>query len=167
MINFSIRELCESDTAQRMGIDNSTPPPGVLQNLYLTQVGMERVRSLLGDHPIQVTSGFRCEALEKVLTAKDYASWCSRRGLTKDDASWKQYFAGKAHPKGYAVDFKCPGFGRPLDIVRLLAKSDLKFDQCIEEGTWAHISFDPKGRKQVLSANFGADGTPTYTAGVA
>lgn len=165
--NFSIKELCDSDTAQRLGIDNQSPPAGVLQNMYFALQGMERVRFLLGNKPIHVTSGYRCEALEKVLTAKDYAAWCGRRGLVQDAQSWAAYFAGKAHPRGYAVDFKCPEFGSPLEIVRALAKSDMKFDQCIEEGTWVHISFDPKGRQQVMSANFGADGTPSYTMGVA
>lgn len=42
-------------------------------------------------------------------------------------------------------------FGPPLAVCRALAKSGLPFDQVIEEGGWTHISFDPRGRRQVLT----------------
>lgn len=160
--HFTIKELCDSDTAERMGIDNHAPPPMVLSNLYATMEGMERVRALL-NNPVFVTSGFRCERLEKELTKKDFARWCGARGLHPDDDSWAAYFATKAHPRGWAVDFKCPGFGTPKQVAAAIAASDLRFDQCIEEGSWVHISFDPKMRRQALKAVFDANGTPSYS----
>ncbi len=166
MDNFSITELCDSDTALRLGIDNHLPPPQVLSNLYVTLGAMEQVRSLLGDKPINVTSGFRCEALERELTRKDYAAWCNRRAVVQGDESWAAYFSGKAHPRGWAVDFKCPAFGTPQQIVRHLMQTDLRFDQCIEEGTWVHIGFDPRMRQKVMTATFAKDGTPSYSEGV-
>jgi putative chitinase len=56
-----------------------------------------------------------------------------------------------AHLSGHAVDFNCYGFGDPLAVCRAIAGSDLAFDQLIEEGSWVHISFDPRMRRQVLT----------------
>lgn len=162
--NFTIKELCDSDTAERMGIDNHAPPPQVLHNMYTTIAGMERVRKILGNKPVFVTSGFRCEKLERALTAKDFARWCAVRSLQPDEDTWKAYFGTKAHPRGWAVDFKCPGFGTPKQVAAAIVAADLPFDQCIEEGSWVHISFDPRMRRQALKAIFDANGTPNYSA---
>lgn len=162
--HFSLEELIHSDTATRLGIDNS-PGPQVLANLLVLANGMEQVRAVLGQ-PINVNSGFRCEELEKVLCAKDFAAWCNRNGkMRTDPAAWAEYFKRKAHPKGFACDFTCPKFGTPLEIVKALVKAGIKADQIIQEGTWVHISFDPKMRGQVLTATFNG-GTPSYTQGV-
>jgi hypothetical protein len=56
------------------------------------------------------------------------------------------------------VDFNCYGFGDPLAVCRALAESDLAFDQMIEEGSWCHISFDPRLRRQVLTRRVGGYG---------
>ena len=81
-----------------------------------------------------------------------------------------------AHCTGYAADFICPAFGTPLEIVRAIQAHNahcieqcqgadvISFDQLIEEGTWVHISFDPKMRGQALTAHF-ANGSATYTRG--
>lgn len=162
--HFSLEELIQSDTATRLGIDNS-PGLQVSANLMILANGMEQVRAVLGQ-PINVSSGFRCEELEKVLCAKDFAAWCSRNGkMRTDPAAWVEYFKRKAHPKGFACDFTCPKFGTPLEVVKALVKAGIKADQIIQEGTWVHISFDPKMRGQVLTATFNG-GTPSYTQGV-
>ena len=161
--HFTLEELTLSETAVRNGIDN-TAPPGILPRLRVLARGLERVRRII-KRPLHINSGYRCEALERVLCAKDYAGWCARHG--KDPkAAWGEYFARKMHPKGYAADFICPLFGPPLKIVRAVKKAGIKFDQLIEEGTWVHISFDPQLRGEILTAHFDASGTPTYTQGV-
>ncbi len=66
---------------------------------------------------------------------------------------------------GFAADFVCPSFGSPLEIVKAIAVSNINFDQCIQEGTWVHISFDPAMRREVLTANF-HQGEAYYTEGV-
>jgi hypothetical protein len=76
--HFTLEELTDSDTAVRLGIDN-TPPPAIRPHLEVLAQGLEEVRRILGQ-PIIVRSGYRCEALEKVLCAKDYAAWCERHG---------------------------------------------------------------------------------------
>ncbi len=70
-----------------------------------------------------------------------------------------------AHVTGNAADFICPAFGVPLDIVKKIAASGVKFDQLIQEGTWVHISFDPAMRQEVLTAHF-VDGKATYQSGI-
>lgn len=159
--HFTLEELTHSDTAVRLGIDN-TPPAEILPNLLLLAQGLEDCRILLS-RPINVTSGYRCEALERVLCAKDFAAWCRRRSRDADEQAWREYFARKGHPQGYCADWTCRSFGTPRSIVRLLSRSGIKFDQLIEEGTWVHSSFDPRMRGEILSATFAPDGTPSYT----
>ena len=143
-IHFSLEELTRSDTAVRLGIDN-TPSAEVLDNLQVLAEGLEKVRDLLGvyNRPVLISSGYRCSALNKALHGS----------------------VNSAHMYGYAADFTCPDFGNPLAIVKKIAQSTLKFDQLIQEGTWVHISFDPKMRGEVLTAHFN-NGVATYTKGV-
>lgn len=139
--HFSLEELVFSSTAQRLGIDN-TPPPRAIENLKLAAEGLEKVRRLLGQ-PIHIDSGYRCPTLnEKVGGAKL-----------------------SAHLDGWAVDFVCPKFGSPLQIVRAIESSDLQFDKCIQEGAWVHISFAPSNRRILLTAHFSSKGV-VYSKGV-
>ena len=158
--HFSLEELIDSDTAVRMGIDNA-PPEAIGTNLAVLAAGLEKVRTLLG-YPVVIKSGYRCENLEKVLCEKDFAQWCRTHGKNPL-AAWPEYFARKAHPRGYAADFICPAFGSPVEIVRKIRGAGMRFDQVIEEGSWVHVSFDPRLRGETLTARFASDGTPTYT----
>lgn len=140
--HFTLEEMIHSDTAIRRGIDN-IPPPAILNQLILTASKMEVARALLG-HPITVSSGFRNELVNKLVG-----------GSSKSD-----------HKQGYAVDFTCPGFGTPKEIVKFLASQPtFVFDQMIHEGTWVHVSFAPASRREILTAHFGKSGT-TYTKGL-
>ena len=56
------------------------------------------------------------------------------------------------------MDFICPAVGTPLDICMKIAAAKIKLDQCIQEGTWVHISFAPTYRMQFLTAKFTAAG---------
>lgn len=150
--HFSLEELTFSSTAVARGIDN-TAPAGIAEHLKVTAAGLEKVRTLLG-HPLHIDSGYRSPALNAAV-----------RGV-----------ATSAHTTGYAADFICPAFGSPLEIVgavqahnaRCIAQGigadHIGFDQLIQEGTWVHISFDPKMRGEVLTAHF-AGGKATYTRG--
>jgi len=140
--HFALEELTFSSTALRLGIDN-TPGPEIVNHLLIAATGMEHVRKLLGGIPIHVDSGYRCLELNSAIHGASHS----------------------AHMNGYAVDFICPKFGTPLLIVQAIVSSDIKFDQCIQEGRWVHISFDPKLRREVLTATFTKDG-PIYTQGV-
>lgn len=122
--HFALEELCAT---QHRELDN-TPPPEVVATLRQTAARMETVRTLLGDRVISVNSGYRSRALNRAVGGASTS----------------------AHLSGHAVDFNCFGFGDPLAVCHRLAESDLSFDQIIEEGTWVHISFDPRFRRQVL-----------------
>jgi zinc D-Ala-D-Ala carboxypeptidase len=139
--HFTLEELTRSNTGERLGIDN-TPDLNTVAHLTITAMGLEKVRALLGA-PLNIDSGYRCEALNKAV------------GGVPDSA----------HVSGYAADFVCPGYGSPLMVARAVAGSDIAFDQVIQEGSWCHISFDPRLRHQALTATFGAGGA-TYTRGV-
>jgi zinc D-Ala-D-Ala carboxypeptidase len=123
--HFALEELAAT---QHREIDNR-PPPEVVATLRTTAAQMERVRRLLGDRVISVSSGYRCPELNRAVGGARTS----------------------AHLTGHAVDFNCYGFGAPLDVCRAIAESTLSFDQLIEEGTWIHLSFDPRLRRQVLT----------------
>jgi zinc D-Ala-D-Ala carboxypeptidase len=138
--HFTLEELCFSSTAERLGIDN-TPGEEITANLNVLARGLEQVRALLGQ-PMHIDSGYRCADLNAAV-----------KGAKES-----------AHLSGFAADFISPSFGEPLSIVRAITGSGIAFDQCIQEGTWVHISFDPKSRREVLTAHFAQGGT-TYTRG--
>lgn len=105
---------------------------------------MELVRGLLG-YPVHVLSGLRVEALERVLTQRDFPAWCARRNRQVDAKAWEEYFATKSHPIGLATDFVCPQFGTPLDICRAISASDIPFEKLIYEHGWVHIAWPEPG----------------------
>ena len=139
--HFTLEEFTQSQTAARKGISN-VPPPAVVEVLKLTALGLEGVRTLLGN-PITVNSGYRSPELNKAIG-----------GVGKSQ-----------HVTGEAVDFICPGFGAPVDVCKAIVRSGLKFDQLIQEGTWTHISFSAQPRGDVLTAHFNASGV-SYTRGL-
>lgn len=132
--HFSWEEVEKSSTAERLGIDNSLPID-LVPVIKKTAVGMELVRSVLGNKGIHINSWYRCLALNKALSSKDTSQ----------------------HIKGEAVDFVCPEFGTPLEICKTLVEHTgyIAYDKLILEHTWVHISFcgNPSDvpHKQVLS----------------
>lgn len=131
--NFTLDELIASQTAARMGIDN-IPSQAMQKNLLLLAQTLELVRNLLGA-PIIVSSGYRSLELNKLI------------GGTKSSA----------HCYGLAADFTAPKFGAPLQICKIIAASNIIFDQLIFEGSWVHIglaSSSKPSRREVLSAKF-------------
>ena len=135
--HFALEELITTNTS----LDN-TPSKEILEVLRTTAFYMEQVRELLGNVSIKVNSGYRSPEVN------------AKAGGAKSSA----------HLLGYAVDFTASGH-TPLTIANVLAKSNLKFDQLIYEGTWVHISFDPKMRREVLTAHRNGS-TTTYTKGL-
>ena len=130
--HFSLYELLQSEKADQLDIDN-TPNRSALENLRLLAGWLESVRDLL-DAPMEISSGYRCLLLNRVVGSKD----------TSD------------HLLGLAADFVAPKFGTPEDVCHRLVSSDIPFKQLIFERTWVHISFDPltaMPKRQVLTLN--------------
>lgn len=131
--HFTLQEFTLSAEAARRGINND-PPPELLPVLKRTALGLETVRIRLGGMPIIVNSGYRCLALNQALGSKNTSQ----------------------HLKGEAVDFICPRFGNPANIVAALKDSDVPYDQLILEfarsgGGWVHVSFAENARRQAFA----------------
>lgn len=144
-LHFTLAELTHSQTANRLGIDN-TPTSEIIDNLTRTAQTLERVRVLLGSRPITISSGYRSPDLNRVVKGA----------------------RASAHLFGLAADFICPGYGTPLQICKAIAASNIDFDQIIQEGTWVHLGLakaGEKSRRQVLTANF-SGGAATYREGL-
>ena len=137
---FTIQELCHSDTANSLGIDN-TPSPQIVQNLSeLILSLLEPLRDAWGT-PILVSSGYRSLRLNKALK---HASTTS------------------AHLIGYAADL-VPKNGKIEEfkrfVPRWLKENNIPFDQCILETDgkgkqWLHLGLynqRKQQRKQVLN----------------
>jgi len=124
--HFSLEEFTASDTAARLNIDNRIPDE-LRENALKTLQMMERIRFHI-DAPISITSGYRCEALNKAIGSKP----------TSD------------HTLAFAVDFKAPKAGTPFEIAKDLASviDVLGIGQLILEyndpdsrqGGWIHTS---------------------------
>jgi len=123
--HFTLEEFTRSDTAARLGIDNALPPQ-LMWTAEATAHLMERIRAYLctqakTDIPIEVTSGYRCAALNQAIGSKP----------------------GSDHVRMFAVDFKAPAFGTPYAVAEALrpAVYGLEIGQLIYEfGSWVHVS---------------------------
>ena len=123
--HFSLDELIATQHRQ---FENWPPPP--VQSVLRQVAGrMEAVRALLGDTPITISSGYRNPQVNRAVGGALHS----------------------AHLTGHAVDFNCYGFGDPIEVCRAISKSNIGFDQLVEEGSWVHLSFDPRMRGQVLT----------------
>ncbi len=139
--HFSLEELTHSEIAVRKGLDN-TPTPEIEANLAELALALEQVRELL-DCPLHISSGYRSAKVNAAVGGTGTS----------------------AHCQGYAADFTAPPFGSPKDIAEKIRDSALVWDQLIAEGTWVHISIDPKMRRQVMTAHF-AGGKVSYSQGI-
>ena len=126
---FDLEELTASQAAARRGLINM-PQGEEMISLTQTATRMDVVRELLGK-PVLVSSGYRSPVVNSLVGGSGTSS----------------------HVTGEAVDFTCPEFGTPEQIVKHLKGTPLRFDQLIEEfGQWVHIGFGKKLRHQVLKA---------------
>ena len=135
--NFSKAELCKSQTATRMGLNNN-PTDDQTENLRLL---CERVLQPVRDHfnqVVSISSGFR----DPILSQKIGSSIKSQ------------------HCKGEAADFEIFGVSN-ADLCKWISEN-CDFDQMILEyhtvgepnSGWVHVSYrsDGENRKQILRA---------------
>jgi len=126
---FTIKELCKSTTAERLGIDNS-PNSEIVNNLkQLVEYVLDPLREGYGK-PIHVNSGYRCPALNKAVNGSKTSH----------------------HMIGLAADITVGSAAKNKILFNLAQELDLPFDQLIDEKnfSWIHISFSEKPRKQIL-----------------
>ena len=114
--HFTLKELTESDTAVRLGIDN-TPPTYAAENLKRLCRVLEEVRHVIGK-PIRISSGYRCLKVNQAIGSKDTSQ----------------------HVKGCAADIKVQGVTVD-ELMKTIIGAGIKFDQLIREfNSWVHIS---------------------------
>ena len=128
---FTLRELTKSDTAISKGIKNVPSKSEEANLIVLVENILDPLREAYGK-PIIVTSGYRCEELNRLI------------GGSKTSQ----------HRSGQAVDIRTiidtPEENKKL--YDLIIKLNLPFDQLIDEHNfdWVHVSYSPKHRKQIL-----------------
>ena len=128
---FTLNELIKSDAAKRSKINN-TPNKQEENNLIaLVENILDPLREAYGK-PIIVTSGFRCERLNKLVNGSKTSQ----------------------HRTGQAADIRTveDTVEENKKLYDLIIKLNLPFDQLIDEYNfdWVHVSYSPRNRKQIL-----------------
>ena len=134
--NFSLKELTKSDTATRLGIDN-TPDEEALDNLKtLCDKVLQPVREHFGKS-VTVNSGYRSPATNKATGGSSTSDHC----------------------KGMAADIEIAGIANAdlaqwimdnLEYTQLILEF---YTQGIPDSGWVHVSYDPNNlKKQELTA---------------
>ena len=127
--HFTLAELTISESAARLGIDN-TPPADAMENLRRLVIVLEEVRALLA-RPLIIISCYRSPALNKAIGGSQ----------------------NSAHQFGLAADFIVPPL-TPLQVAREIGKSPITFDQLIHEHSWVHLGLSQPTvtmRRQLLT----------------
>ena len=147
--NFTMAEFIKSDTANRLGIDNT--PEG--EHLEAAKALFENVVQKVRDHfgPTVLNSGYRSPKLNEAV-----------RGV-----------ATSQHCLGEAADIEVPGVAN-ADLANWIV-DNLDFDQVILEfytpgepsSGWVHVSYKADGtnRKKALTASR-IDGKTVYSNGI-
>ena len=150
--NFTLDELIRSNTALRLGIDNTPSKEHILKLRLLTTQFLQVLRDRIG--ALRVTSGYRSPELNKAIG-----------GSYKIDDNGK-YIPKSQHCKAEAVDLQYFKRGKMdnLKIYNGIIDGALDFDQMILEfGTsteeidgnpaWIHISWKvTDNRREILVA---------------
>jgi zinc D-Ala-D-Ala carboxypeptidase len=141
--NFALSEITHSNTAKRLGIDN-TPNEKHLANMSLLLNNLiQPMRDSIG--PIRISSGYRGKDLNRAIGGSKKSQHC----------------------KGQALDIQFWQNGKMMNelIFEWVLDSGLEFDQMINEFdfSWIHISLvGVNNRKQVLEAYKDEDGDTKY-----
>ena len=134
--HFSLEELCKSQTATRLGIDNLAKDENIITNLKtICENILEPIRENYGI-PFSPNSAYRSPKLNNAVGSSHKSQ----------------------HLKGQAVDIEIPS----IDNYQLAQwiRNNLDFDQLILEfyngepsSGWVHVSFAEENRKQLLTFN--------------
>ena len=147
--NFNLKEMTKSDTATRLGLDN-TPGEVEIENLRLL---CEKVLQPVRDHfgkSVTVNSGYRSPESNAAVNGSKTSDHC----------------------KGQACDIEIAGVANAdlaqwimdnLDYTQLILEF---YTQGVPDSGWVHVSYDPNNlKKQELTATKIA-GKTTYLNGL-
>ena len=126
--HFSLEELIATSHRE---FDN-TPNASEMANLTRLAALLEQVKTVLGNKPVMINSGFRSKKVNDSVGSKDTSQ----------------------HRLGCAADLRVPGM-TPKEVVEAIMSSDIPYDQIIKEfDSWTHISVPntttDKPRRQAL-----------------
>lgn len=142
--NFTLDELLVSQTAARLGLDNTPPPEAIAELERLCTLILQPLRDN-AQRPVVISSGYRANKVNKAVGGAKFS----------------------AHLYGRAADLTIPGES-PRDTCRRIVTLDLPYDQVILEfDAWVHVAIAaPKTepRREQLTARRTGGGT-TYTRG--
>lgn len=128
---FTLNELIKSDAAKRSKINNIPNKQEENNLIALVESILDPLREAYGK-PIIVTSGFRCERLNKLVNGSKTSQ----------------------HRTGQAADIRTveDTIEKNKKLFNLIQELDLPFDQLIDEYNydWVHVSYSPRNRKQIL-----------------
>jgi zinc D-Ala-D-Ala carboxypeptidase len=140
--HFTLAEMTTSQTAARLGLDN-TPGPDGEANLRRVAEVLEQIRAIVGG-PIVISSGYRAPAVNAAVGGSSTS----------------------AHMKGLAADTNRPGL-TPRQFAEKIVPhmAELGIDQLILEfDSWVHIGLsNGPPRHEVLTINSGTGG---YVSGL-
>lgn len=149
--NFTLKEMTKSESAVRLGIDNTPNKEHIAALNSLCENVLQKIREYY-DKPVMVTSGYRSPAL------------CEAIGSSKKSQ----------HAKGEAADFEINSIDNK-ELAYFIA-GNLDFDQLIleyyEEGDpnsgWVHCSFTKgnNNRRQILRTSKDDKGKLIYIPGL-
>jgi hypothetical protein len=146
--NFSLPEMVKSQAAIRLGLKNEPGPEEIANLKALCVFILQPLRDRFG--PITVTSGFRSHGINRMIGGA----------------------RNSQHVLGQAADIEAPSMST-YALANAVMNMGLPFDQLIlefyESGVpdsgWVHVSYRPKGRREVLTA--AREGNKTvYTKGL-
>ena len=127
--HFTLQELTVSQTAARLGIDNTPDAEGTENLRALCEQILEPIRVHF-DAAVLVSSGYRGPEVNAAVG-----------GSTKSQ-----------HMKGEAADFTVDGYSVDEMFEWLIEYSNLPFDQVIHEfGSWIHISYRRDGENRGMA----------------
>lgn len=137
--NFTLYDLIFSETAINNKIPN-IPNETQKNNLIFLANALLEPLALLFENKFKITSGFRCEELNKLVGGSPNSK----------------------HLEGLAVDFIPQKIGLRPSVYKI-KNSDLTFDKCILEFRWIHISIQKKNnRRDFYEAIKSANNTINY-----
>ena len=151
--NFTLHELTKSDTALRLGLNNTPTKEGIIKLRLLATNLLQPLRNVVGS--IRITSGYRSPALSQAIGSSQNSQHCRYE----------------------AIDCQLVKRGKMdnLEIYKALLYLDLDFDQCILEfgdstqhkdprhPAWIHLSWKVcDNRRETLVAYKNENNTPKY-----
>ncbi|MBQ6741370.1 MAG: peptidase M15 [Bacteroidales bacterium] len=141
--HFALLEFTESPTAKKHGIENN-PPQEAVENLKrLCEGTLEPLREALG-LPVIITSGYRCKALNDILTHASGSSQHLKGQAADFYVGWSTSLNGRGQSGSTPTSRE-----RLVEAFRtILTSPSVDFDQLILYPNFIHVSYVSRERNR-------------------